>query len=93
MLDSETYTTGESKVSSPLMIVIFCVVFGFIIASLFMSTVEMAIDTTLLSFCKDCKIHGGKPKFARRLLESVLGKAKSKNPFRGKKEGDGEDSA
>ena len=32
-----------------MMIVIFCVVFGFIIASLFMSTVEMAIDTTLLS--------------------------------------------
>ena len=93
MLDSETYTTGESKVSSPLMIVIFCVVFGFIIASLFMSTVEMAIDTTLLSFCKDCKIHGGKPKFAPPLLESVLGKAKSKNPFRGKKEGEGEDSA
>lgn len=93
MLDSEAYTTGESKVSSPLMIVIFCVLFGFIIASLFMSTVEMAIDTTLLSFCKDCKIHGGKPKFAPPLLESVLGKAKSKNPFRGKKEGEGEDSA
>ena len=47
-----------------MMIVIFCVVFGFIIASLFMSVVEMAIDTTLLSFCKDCKIHGGKPKCA-----------------------------
>ena len=93
MLDSETYTTGESKVSSPLMLVIFCVLFGFIIASLFMSTVEMAIDTTLLSFCKDCKIHGGKPKFAPPLLESVLGKAKSKNPFRGEKGAEGSDSA
>ena len=93
MLDSDTYTTGESKVSSPLLIVIFCVLFGFIIASLFMSTVEMAIDTTLLSFCKDCKIHGGKPKFAPPLLESVLGKAKSKNPFRGEKGAEGSDSA
>lgn len=44
-----------------------------------MSVVEMAIDTTLLAFCKDCKIHGGKPKFAPPLLESVLGKAKDKN--------------
>jgi choline transporter-like protein 2/4/5 len=79
MLDSDTYTTGDSKVSSPLLVVIFCVVFGFIIASLFMSVVEMAIDTTLLAFCKDCKIHGGKPKFAPPLLESVLGKAKDKN--------------
>ncbi len=79
MLDSDTYTTGESKVSSPLLVVIFCVLFGFVIASLFMSVVEMAIDTTLLSFCKDCKIHGGKPKFAPPLLESVLGKAKDKN--------------
>ena len=82
MLDSDEYTTGASKVSSPLLIVIFCVLIGFVIA-------EMAIDTTLLSFCKDCKIHGGKPKFAPPLLESVLGKAKSKNP-KGDK---GEDAA
>ena len=78
MLDTETYTTGDSKVSSPLLIVIFCVLFGFVIAGLFMSVVEMAIDTTLLSFCKDCKVHGGKPKFAPPLLESVLGKHKDK---------------
>ena len=64
--------------SSPLLIVIFCVVFGFLIAGLFMSVVEMAIDTTLLAFCKDCELHGGKPKFAPPLLAEVLGSAQSK---------------
>ena len=78
MLDSDEYATGDSKVSSPLLIVIFCVVFGFLIAGLFMSVVEMAIDTTLLAFCKDCELHGGKPKFAPPLLAEVLGSAKSK---------------
>ena len=58
----------------PLLIVIFCIIFGFVIAGLFMSVVEMAIDTTLLSFCKDCKLHGGKPRYAPPLLEQVLGK-------------------
>ena len=43
-----------------------------------MSVVEMAIDTTLLAFCKDCELHGGKPKFAPPLLAEVLGSAKSK---------------
>ncbi len=43
-----------------------------------MSVVEMAIDTTLLSFCKDCKLHGGKPRYAPPLLESVLGKFETK---------------
>jgi hypothetical protein len=33
--------------------------------------VEMAIDTVLMSFCKDCKIHGGQPKFAPPLLTEV----------------------
>ena len=53
-LDDDAYATGDNKVSSPLLIVIFCIIFGFVIAGLFMSVVEMAIDTTLLSFCKDC---------------------------------------
>eukprot|EP00740_Mantoniella_antarctica_P000711 CAMPEP_0181393730 /NCGR_PEP_ID=MMETSP1106-20121128/27352_1 /TAXON_ID=81844 /ORGANISM="Mantoniella antarctica, Strain SL-175" /LENGTH=752 /DNA_ID=CAMNT_0023515083 /DNA_START=27 /DNA_END=2285 /DNA_ORIENTATION=- len=75
MLDRPEYTTGDNKVSSPLFIVLFVVVFAFVIAGLFMSVVEMAIDTVLLSFCKDCKLHSGKPKFAPPLLEAVLGKA------------------
>lgn len=79
MLDSEAYTTGDSKVSSPLFIVLFVVVFAFVISGLFMSVVEMAIDTVLLSFCKDCKLHGGKPKFAPPLLEEVLGKAEEES--------------
>ena len=57
---------------------VFCIIFGFVIAGLFMSVVEMAIDTTLLSFCKDCKLHGGKPRYAPPLLESVLGKFETK---------------
>ena len=73
--EGEAYTTGENKVSSPLFIVLFVVVFSFVISGLFMSVVEMAIDTVLLSFCKDVKLHGGKPKFAPPLLEEVLGKA------------------
>ena len=77
-LDDDAYTTGENKVSSPLLIVVFCIIFGFVIAGLFMSVVEMAIDTTLLSFCKDCKLHGGKPRYAPPLLESVLGKFETK---------------
>merc|ERR1712216_36326 len=77
-LDDDAYATGDNKVSSPLLIVIFCIIFGFVIAGLFMSVVEMAIDTTLLSFCKDCKLHGGKPRYAPPLLESVLGKFETK---------------
>ena len=75
------------------MIVIFCVVFGFIIASLFMSTVEMAITPRCRRFAKIARSTAGNRNSGPPLLESVLGKAKSKNPFRGKKEGDGEDSA
>jgi len=77
MLDSSTYTEGDNKVSSPLFLVIFVVIFSFSIAGLFMSVVEMAIDTVLLSFCKDVKLHGGKPKYAPPLLEEVLGKAET----------------
>ena len=84
-LDDDAYATGDNKVSSPLLIVIFCIIFGFVIAGLFMSVVEMAIDTTLLSFCKDCKLHGGKPRYAPKLLESVLGKFETKAEKEAKK--------
>ena len=84
-LDDDAYATGDNKVSSPLLIVIFCIIFGFVIAGLFMSVVEMAIDTTLLSFCKDCKLHGGKPRYAPPLLEQVLGKFETKAEKEAKK--------
>jgi choline transporter-like protein 2/4/5 len=36
MLDTDTYTQGDSKVSSPLFIVLFVVVFAYVIAGIFM---------------------------------------------------------
>merc|ERR1719231_786375 len=75
ILDGEEYKTGDHKVSSPLFIVLFVVIFAFAIAGLFMGMVEMAIDTILLAYCKDREMHGGKPMFAPPLLEEVLGKA------------------
>jgi choline transporter-like protein 2/4/5 len=81
-LDTDEYTEGDNRGSSPLLIVVFVIIFAFILAGLFMSVVEMGIDATLLSFCKDCKIHGGKPKFAPPLLAEVLGKYESKQKAR-----------
>lgn len=75
MLEDEAYKTGEHKVSSPLLIVILCIFAGYLIASVFMAVVEMAIDTVLLAFCLDCEKHGGNPAFAPPLLMDAMGTA------------------
>lgn len=39
---------------------------------IFFSVYEMAIDTTLLSFCEDSESHGGHPRFAPPLLMEAI---------------------
>jgi choline transporter-like protein 2/4/5 len=40
---------------------------------MFFSVYEMAIDTTLLSFCEDCESHGGHPRHAPPILMEAIG--------------------
>ena len=62
--------------SSPLFIVIVVVLFAFLIASVFMSLVELGIDTIVLCYCKDCDDNGGTPLNAPPALVKALGASK-----------------
>ena len=73
MLDADTFNYGDEKVSSPLFIVIVVVLFAFIIANVFMSIVELGIDTILLCYCKDCDDNNGAPVNAPPALVKTLG--------------------
>ena len=76
MLDADTFNYGDEKVSSPLFIVIVVCLFAFLIASVFMSIVELGIDTILLCYCKDTDDNGGTPLNAPPALVKALGMAK-----------------
>jgi len=76
MLDADTFSYGDEKVSSPLFIVIVVCLFAFLIASVFMSIVELGIDTILLCYCKDTDDNGGTPLNAPPALVKALGMAK-----------------
>ena len=76
MLDADTFNYGDEKVSSPLFIVIVVVLFAFLIASVFMSLVELGIDTIVLCYCKDCDDNGGTPLNAPPALVKALGASK-----------------
>ena len=76
MLDSDTFSYGDEKVSSPLFIVIVVCLFAYLIASVFMSIVELGIDTILLCYCKDTDDNGGTPLNAPPALVKALGMAK-----------------
>ena len=73
MLDADTFNYGDEKVSSPLFIVIVVILFAFIIANVFMSIVELGIDTILLCYCKDCDDNNGAPVNAPPALVKTLG--------------------
>jgi len=76
ILDNENFVYGDEKVSSPLFIVIVVGLFAFCIASVFMSIVELGIDTVLLCYCKDSEDHGGVPANAPPALIKALNLAK-----------------
>ncbi|GBG82357.1 hypothetical protein CBR_g34641 [Chara braunii] len=72
MLEDRRYREGEARVSSPLAPVLFCMGVSFIVAYIFFTVVEMAMDTILLSFCEDCEENNNIPRFAPRLLMDTL---------------------
>ena len=76
-LDNDTFVYGDEKVSSPLFIVIVVSLFAFCIASIFMSIVELGIDTILLCYCKDSEDHNGVPANAPPALVKALDLAQS----------------
>eukprot|EP00798_Chlamydomonas_sp_ICE-L_P019122 gene19124-25729_t len=63
----------DTYLSSPVLVVLVCVLTGWTIAEIFFSVYEMAIDTIILAFCEDCDANGGDPKFAPPLLMEVMG--------------------
>jgi choline transporter-like protein 2/4/5 len=73
IMENETFVYGDEKVSSPLFIVIIVGIFAFCIASVFMSIVELGIDTILLCYCKDSSDHDGTPVNAPPALTNALG--------------------
>lgn len=63
----------NTNLSSPVFPVALSIIIGFIVAEIFFSVYEMAIDTVLLAFCEDCDMHGGDPKWAPPLLMEAVG--------------------
>ena len=76
MLDDDNFNYGDEKVSSPLFIVIVVTMFAYLIATIFMSIVELGMDTILFCYCKDCDDHSGTPVNAPPALIDALGVAK-----------------
>ena len=82
MLDADTFNYGDEKVSSPLFIVVVVILFAFIIANVFMSIVELGVDTILLCYCKDCDDNNGAPLNAPPALVKTLGMSKKVNKMK-----------
>ncbi|KAA3467637.1 choline transporter-like protein 2 isoform X1 [Gossypium australe] len=72
VLDTHKYSSGHNKLSSPLLPVLVCWTFGYVVATLFFAVVEMSIDTLILSFCQDSEEHEGTAQFAPLLLMETL---------------------
>lgn len=66
--------------SSPFFPVLLSVMCGFVIAQIFFSVYEMAIDTIILCFCEDCEGNSGNPKYAPPLLMEAMGQEPGKAP-------------
>ncbi|KAK9818176.1 hypothetical protein WJX72_008291 [[Myrmecia] bisecta] len=82
LMSSLSYYTNFEKypntyLSSPLLPVAISVLVGYVVAELFFSVYEMAVDTILLSFCQDSESHGGNPQYAPPLLLEAIGNAKA----------------
>jgi choline transporter-like protein 2/4/5 len=73
MLNTDEYTQGDNAISSPVLICSVIAIFSYSIAAVFMGIVEMGIDTTLLSYCRDMEKHGGVPQYAPETLQKALG--------------------
>lgn len=76
MADLPMFTdpTKATYLASPLLPVLACILIGFSVATVFFGVYEMAIDTVLLSFCEDCKMHNDEPQYAPTILMNVMGK-------------------
>lgn len=63
----------DTYLYSPILPVAISIITAFAVASVFFAVYEMAIDTILLSFCEDCEVNNGEPRFAPPLLMEVVG--------------------
>ncbi|KAK3232679.1 hypothetical protein CYMTET_56980 [Cymbomonas tetramitiformis] len=69
------YDQDYADVSSPLVPVIFVAIAAFIVATVFMSVVEVVIDTMTLAYCDDVNDNGGTPVLAPEELKRAIGMA------------------
>uniref|UniRef100_A0A7S0RW54 Choline transporter-like protein n=1 Tax=Chlamydomonas leiostraca TaxID=1034604 RepID=A0A7S0RW54_9CHLO len=63
----------DTYLYSPILPVAVSIITAFVVAEIFFSVYEMAIDTVLLSFCEDCESNNGEPRFAPPLLMEAVG--------------------
>ena len=59
---SQTPSPWPPVSCSPVLPVAISIFTGFVVASIFFSVYEMAIDTIILAFCEDCENGDGTPK-------------------------------
>ncbi|KAI8472764.1 MAG: plasma-membrane choline transporter-domain-containing protein [Monoraphidium minutum] len=69
--DPEAYPS--THLSSAIFPIAVAVLTGFVVAQIFFSVYELAIDATLLSFCEDAEANGGHPRYAPPLLMEAIG--------------------
>ena len=72
LISVEIFGMSDLELSSPLMPTALVFVLSLLVAQLFFSVAEMAIDTILMSFCIDCNRNGGQARSAPPLLQSTL---------------------
>mmetsp|Transcript_16614 Transcript_16614/g.35931 ORF Transcript_16614/g.35931 Transcript_16614/m.35931 type:complete len:775 (-) Transcript_16614:968-3292(-) len=65
----------DTYLASPVLCVAISVITGFVVAQIFFSVYDMAIDTIILAFCEDCESNGGNPRYAPPLLMEAMGMA------------------
>eukprot|EP00879_Flechtneria_rotunda_P031872 GHRR01034925.1.p1 GENE.GHRR01034925.1~~GHRR01034925.1.p1 ORF type:complete len:121 (+),score=29.84 GHRR01034925.1:167-529(+) len=95
MSNLEYYNNPEkypaTYLSSGILPIAVAVLTGYIVAQIFFSVYEMAIDTVLLSFCEDCESNSGQPQYAPPLLLEAIGatapKGESPDPYGAQKPG------
>ncbi|GBG82360.1 hypothetical protein CBR_g34644 [Chara braunii] len=85
MLEDLRYKSGENRVSSPLAPVLFCMGVSFIVAYIFFTVVEVAMDTIILSFCEDCEENNNVPIFAPRVLMETIKMAQDEHEHRARR--------
>lgn len=65
---------SENSKHSAILPIAISIIVGYFVADLFFAVYEMAVDTILLSFCEDCEMNGGNPKYAPPLLAATMNK-------------------